>query len=58
MRSALTRYSDLLRPSDPAHIVLLGQLRGVLDDVQLDDFRAALSRRPVVDLTAARSATR
>jgi hypothetical protein len=52
MGSALERFKARLRPNDAERSVLLAQLRGILDDEQLDNFRAALERRPVVDLRA------
>ena len=49
---ALRDFKARLRLGDEERSDLLGQLRGILDEVQLDDFRAALERRPVVNLMA------
>ena len=52
-QAALTRFKARLQPDEAQRAELLDQLRGILDDEERDDFRAALERRPVVALGSA-----
>ena len=48
VEAALERHRHRLGPSDDERAVLLGQLAGVLNEEDRDNFRAAIDRRPVV----------
>jgi hypothetical protein len=49
-QAALTRFRARSQPDEAQRAELLDQLRGILDDEERDNFRAALERRPVVAL--------
>lgn len=46
--AAIERFNERVRPGEAERSALLKQLRGVLNDEDRDNFRAALERRPIV----------
>jgi hypothetical protein len=46
--AAIQRFKNQLRPGDAERSALLEQMQDILGDEELDNFRAALERRPMV----------